>query len=448
MATWRSENSMLTARGIEITSKIKAGIGSITITRIVAGSGRVSESLLSRQTQVSGITKPMVLSHTESREGGSEITLYIQNEGFTEDFILNQIGVYVSHPDYEGEQLYHISQCDADGYDTIPAFEDTVTTFGYSLFLENGNSSSINITVNPQGMVPRPEFDKYTAMFHHMGFDVLTPTNTGYETLFDLIKSLYIRGKASVVAKVNGFLDMPRVEWGFTLVARNGEGDLWDVQLTEALTGRIFVRQLNTNSTWLHNDWMKVVLSPFTEEMVFNRNDTLGSAKLYKNSSAGADYGFTLRDYADDGKEAWFNLVASEQVASVSFKQKANGTAQAYELLHTGNISTVSAPVGLVYATSGVNTNELINSALLSWISSMPGRHIRHYVLNVNSEGLVLMGGMWFLTINKASETHASIVATRYDASGIVMRVCSLIGGTLTEWTSFNPTPVVPATVE
>lgn len=161
MAKWRAENSMLTKWGIEILNKVKAGIGSITVTKIVAGSGRVSESLLSSQTKVSGTTKPMVLSNKESRPDGSEISVYIQNNGFTEDFILNQIGVFVTHPDYEGEQLYHISQCDADGYDTIPAFEDTVTTFGYSLFLENGNSSSINITVSPQGMITRDEFDSY-----------------------------------------------------------------------------------------------------------------------------------------------------------------------------------------------------------------------------------------------------------------------------------------------
>lgn len=447
MATWRAENSMLTARGIEITSKIKAGIGSITITKIVAGSGRVSESLLSNQTQVSGITKPMVLSHTESREGGSEITLYIQNEGFTEDFILNQIGVYVSHPDYEGEQLYHISQCDADGYDTIPAFEDTVTTFGYSLFLENGNSSSINITVDPQGMVPRPEFDKYTAMFHHMGFDVLTPTNTGYETLFDLIKSLYISGKASVVAKVNGFLDMPRVEWGFTLVARNGEADLWDVQLTESLTGRIFVRQLNTNSTWIHNDWMKVVLSPLIEEMEFNRNDTLGSAKIYKNSSADADYGFTLRDYSDNGREAWFNLVASELVASISFKFSSDSPVREYELLHTGNIPNVAVPSGLVRNFFTVGSNYSLHHALNDCISATKENGQETFILSV-TENIDIPSDLYFITVRKHTDKYLTV--TGY---GVLTETDSTIhrrkvNGVWSPWRVTYGTNVVPATVE
>lgn len=161
MATWRADNSMLTYKGVEILNKVKAGIGSITITRVVAGSGRVSESQLSVQTSISGVNKPMVLSQVFARDSGSEISIYITNDDFTESFPLNQIGVFVSHPDYAEEQLYHISQCDADGFDVIPVFNETPVSFGYSLYLEHGSSSSISITVNPQGMITRPEFDEY-----------------------------------------------------------------------------------------------------------------------------------------------------------------------------------------------------------------------------------------------------------------------------------------------
>lgn len=162
MATWKSECSMLTKRGIEILNKVKAGIGSITVTRIVAGSSRVAESLLANQTSMSGNTKDMTVSHVDSRSGaGSEISVYITNEGYTESFDLHVIGVFVTHEDYEGEQLYHISQCDESDFDHIPVFGETVITYGYSLFLEHGNSSSINITISPQGMITRAEFDSY-----------------------------------------------------------------------------------------------------------------------------------------------------------------------------------------------------------------------------------------------------------------------------------------------
>lgn len=161
MATWRAENSMLTLRGVEILNKVKAGIGSITVTRIVAGSGRVPESQLYSQLTISGVNKLMVLSQSSSTDLGSELAIYITNEGYTEPFALQQIGIYVSHPDFEGEQLYHISQCDKDSFDTVPAFYETPVTYGYSLFLEHSNSDSFNITVDPVGMLPAIEFEKF-----------------------------------------------------------------------------------------------------------------------------------------------------------------------------------------------------------------------------------------------------------------------------------------------
>lgn len=161
MATWKAENSMLTQVGVEILNKIKAGVGSITVTRVVAGSGRVPASQLFQQTALSGDIKPMVITQKDVRDSGSEISIYITNEDYTEPFNLNQIGVYVSHPDYLEEQLYHISQCEEVGFDVIPALDETPVTFGYSLFLEHGNSDSINLTVDPQGAVLVKDFEEY-----------------------------------------------------------------------------------------------------------------------------------------------------------------------------------------------------------------------------------------------------------------------------------------------
>lgn len=161
MAIWKSENSLLTQKGVEILNKVKAGVGSITVTRVVAGSGRVPPSQLYAQITISGTTKPMTITQVHTREGGSEISISITNDGFTESFNINQIGVYVSHEDYDGEVLYHISQCEANGVDVVPPVSDTPSTFGYNLFLEHSNESSISITVNPQGSVSISDFDEY-----------------------------------------------------------------------------------------------------------------------------------------------------------------------------------------------------------------------------------------------------------------------------------------------
>lgn len=271
MATWRAENSMLTQRGVEILNKLKAGVGSITVTRIVAGSGRVTESLLYPLTNVKGVQKEMTISSVNTSSDGSEISFYITNDTFTESYDLHQLGVYVTHPDYEGEQLYHISQCDADDFDTIPAMGETPVSQGYSIFMEHGNSSAINLTVDPQGMVRKDEFDE------------------------------------------------------------------------------------------------------------FKRN---------------------------------------------------------------------TVPTGLAYEYKQAKTKESLISTIIGWINSMPERHIRNYVLNAGAEGLPLEGGVWFLTINKASATHSSIVAIRYDASGALVKASSYMNGTLTGWSSFTTTSIVPATVE
>lgn len=162
MATWKAENSMLTQVGVEILNKVKAGVGSITVTRVVAGSGRVSASKLFQQTQLSGSTKPMTITQKDVVDNGSEISIYIRNDDFTESFNLNQIGVYVSHSDYNEEVLYHISQCEEVGSDIIPALEETPVTFGYSLFLEHSNSEYITLTVDPSGAFTVLDFENFT----------------------------------------------------------------------------------------------------------------------------------------------------------------------------------------------------------------------------------------------------------------------------------------------
>lgn len=161
MATWKPENSMLTQRGVEILNKIKAGVGSINVTRVVAGSNRVAESQLYAQTTISGSILNLNIASKSVFENGSEISLQITNEGITTPFTINQLGVYVTHPDYVGEQLYHISQCDSVGADVIPSVETTPVTFGYSLFLEHGNSSSVTIEVSSQGFVTTPTFNAF-----------------------------------------------------------------------------------------------------------------------------------------------------------------------------------------------------------------------------------------------------------------------------------------------
>lgn len=191
MATWKVENSILTQLGVEILNKIKSGSGGITVTRIVAGSGRVSDSQLLAQTSLKGTTKPLVVSSHSIEETGSEISVYLTNDGYTESFDIHQIGIFVTHPDYNGEVLYHISQCEEDDFDSVPAFSDTPVTISYSLFLEHGNSSSISLTVDPNGMVTVGDFEIFK-----------TSIETRHQTLedsYNAFKESVVKGKLVTV---------------------------------------------------------------------------------------------------------------------------------------------------------------------------------------------------------------------------------------------------------
>ena len=163
MATWKSENSMLTQTGVEILNKLNAGLyGKATITRVVAGSGRVNDSALYTQTNISGELKEMEITRKTVHDTGFEITLFLSNDDFAESFNLNQIGIFVTHPDYSGEVLYHISQCDAGDFDTIPPANENPVTMSYSLYLEHGNSDNIELIVNPQGVIGAEDLEALT----------------------------------------------------------------------------------------------------------------------------------------------------------------------------------------------------------------------------------------------------------------------------------------------
>lgn len=275
MATWRAENSMLTQKGIEILNKIKSGVGNITISRIVAGSGRVSSvSQLFNLSSVSGDTKPMVLTQVNTRGTGSEISIYISNEDFIEDFSLNQIGIYVTHPDYEGEQLYHISQCESTGVDIIPALNETPVTFGYNLFLEHGNSESISITVDPQGMVTLEQFNNFKGnIIPHNLVSVdedgnLKDSGKSIEEVYNknLLHNWDFRNP---IDQKQGYIVVPGTAYYSNTALTSKVGDLTDyfrVTKVDDSYGRITI-----NSVTYYVSWSSAVRGNFNHSVAFDR---------------------------------------------------------------------------------------------------------------------------------------------------------------------------------
>lgn len=231
MATWKSENSMLTQVGVDILNKVKAGIGSITISRVVAGSGRVDPSTLYTQTDVSGEQKPMSVFQTQSYKSGSEISISISNTGFTEKFDLQMIGIFVTHPDYEGERLYHISQCDEDGYDSIPVSTNGAASFAYTLYLEHGNADNFTVTIDPEGMLPAltfHNFKKSAVAGNLVTLDEngnLIDTGESIESIKKLIETRVPEGGGDGTVSVDFTVSAETLEAGSEATVREVEND-------------------------------------------------------------------------------------------------------------------------------------------------------------------------------------------------------------------------------
>ena len=402
MAIWKSENSLLTQLGVEILNKVKAGVGSITVTRVVAGSGRVAESQLFRQTALSGNTKLMVISNKNIKESGSEISTYISNEDLTESFDLNQIGIFVTHEDYEGEILYHISQCEEEGFDVIPPLDETPVNFGYNLFLEHSNSSSINITVDPQGAVTVRDFEVY---------------------------------QVSVENRISNltYSDVGATPYGLTDAYYNvyTEGDL-DPLLDDIL------RSMKNNSVKFINIHFESVHSKLE----------------------GGTYTFRIDKTWDDYCTIKASRYCNEDMGVVSewVRSKYGGVwtqwARTYNTFHRPTFTDVgAAPSGIIDGTGITNimSAEDLDTRLTALYESMPNGTIKFIRATIQVAHPVLGGGDRFFEIFRANVNYGTVRAVGYtnNANGSFLEHRrSYYNKVWTDWVKVSSTNVVPATIE
>lgn len=153
MATWKPENVLLTLKGNEALSKVLAGQGKLTVTRIVAGAGYVSPSTLYNQKDVSNIKQTLEVNRVVTDANGSEISTTLSNINLDTAYSLYQIGVYCKHTDSDEEFLYLIAQCETDKPDNIPAKTDTVANFSYNLYIQHEGTTQFEVTVNQPGAI-------------------------------------------------------------------------------------------------------------------------------------------------------------------------------------------------------------------------------------------------------------------------------------------------------
>ena len=149
MSTWRSSNTTITEQGEYLFSK---GIAEnkITITRIVAGSGRVNEDVLKEQTEVNNPVVEGTISRVTFDNSGCTIVIAISNEEITSPYYLNQIGIYAK-TENTSEILYMIAQ--ADDPDLIPLYSETPINMTYNVYIAHSNELTISFEKPATGLV-------------------------------------------------------------------------------------------------------------------------------------------------------------------------------------------------------------------------------------------------------------------------------------------------------
>lgn len=161
MASWKKENTVLTNRGNEILSLVSSGVGRLTVTRISSGSGFTPLTNLKGLTDLNTHRQDLELVRTQLSENGSVLSVRLSNEELTEAYNLSQLGVFVTHTNFSGEQLYMIAQCEQGSADFIPLPSDSRLTVNYSLSLVHGPVENLEITVTEA--LPIRGIDYWTA---------------------------------------------------------------------------------------------------------------------------------------------------------------------------------------------------------------------------------------------------------------------------------------------
>lgn len=157
MAIWNSNNCIVTTLGLQMLAQLQQGVGTATITRAKVGTGRTSS--ISSATSLSGDIHDISILSRRITNTGSVLVLQLSNEGLNTSYLVNQVGIYATHPQINNgaEFLYMIAQCDEDSADIVPNSEVTLVTLNYSFYLTHSTGADITVSVISAGAIPYSE---------------------------------------------------------------------------------------------------------------------------------------------------------------------------------------------------------------------------------------------------------------------------------------------------
>ena len=145
------DKTIITDKGIELLKNALNG-GTINVTAIKAGAGKVDVSALKSQTAVSEIKQSGTIQGvTTASDGTIKIGVLFSNTGLTAGYLMTQLGIYAK--DASGtEVLFAISQ-NSTGKEVPSETSMPAWSLVHDFYIKLSNDVSITTTIDPEGYV-------------------------------------------------------------------------------------------------------------------------------------------------------------------------------------------------------------------------------------------------------------------------------------------------------
>ena len=154
------DSAVLTNSGLNLMAQWVDG-AVLTIDKATAGEGTVNEAYLMGQTQLVAEKKQLSIVRQDRVANGVRIQMQCTNEGVTEAFTINQIGVW-AHLNDGASVLLSIYQDDT-GVLVPTNAEMPEYVFTFYAVLQVSNTGTLEVTIDASAVVTKAQLDEATA---------------------------------------------------------------------------------------------------------------------------------------------------------------------------------------------------------------------------------------------------------------------------------------------
>ena len=314
------ENAVITMKGLALQAKLIAG-NTLSITKVVIGSGYVDPETLRTQTGVTDPQKTLtkVASIQYPEDGKCAIKIKIDNTDVQTQYTARQVGFYATDPD-EGEILYFIAQAEEGSGTTVPSDAEMYNySAEWTFYFQYGQADNVTVVVDPANSVSQAELESYVdqAMTWYSEIEENAFTSG---TIIDWAKTK-TKDTTKIINSSFTPSDAPTQSPGIVEVIGNPDQKI--VRFTPYNTSdrSIYVRPVTDAGAWATDNWesmggsalvanTNLYISPTGNDTTGDGSEGAPYATLAKALSASAKNlgGFTLKINVAAGTYAESNV--------------------------------------------------------------------------------------------------------------------------------------------